>query len=264
MQDYDGPPPYRPLIGEGAWPDHMANTFILLILLAAVIVGYLCFRAGQRMEKQRYEADYSKAPAIIFFAVRRQIDIALIATGEKAFGPIKTLLDTVDACLGPVLALSAGPNSLAGALGRLKHAMNTTKRKVSAHDDHGAGHGSAVIISSGSGSAIAAASADGGTVQVVQPARIIEVPGHGGHGLDRDVDMSSRERALAVREALEALSEYWQKERVENDLRAAQTALLISKPIGPAPLPGYTDRRPRPPRPPRELTSARKPTPKVL
>jgi hypothetical protein len=275
MQDYDGPPPptpYHPLIGEGAWPDHYVNMVVFLVLIAALILGYLAYRAGQRSEKGRHDGHRNKAPEIIFAAVRRQIDIALIATGEKAFGPVKVLVDTIDAYLGPVLALAAGPNSLIGAVGKLKSALNTTKKKVphDAHEPHGGG--SSVIIAGGNGSAVAAAAADGGSVQVVHPARIIEIPahgsghggGHGAHGHDKEVEMTSIERVRAVREALEHLSDVWQRPKVIDDLLAAQTALLITKPIpvpgtaaaaapggAPRPAPPRRELRPAPPRPER-------------
>ena len=256
MQDYDGPPPYHPLIGEGAWPDHYVNMVFLLILIAGLIALYLAYRAGQRGERERYAGHRSKAPEIIYAEVRRKIDIALIATGEKAYGPVKTLIDTIDAYLAPVLALAAGPNSLIGATGKLKSAVNTYKKKVP-REEH-PGHGSAVIVAAGGpGSAVASAAADGGSVQVVHPARIIEVPAAGGGshggGHDVEVDMTGPERVRAVREALEHLADVWQHDKVVNDLSAAQAALLITKPISP---PGSAPAlRPAPP-PPRESRPA--------
>lgn len=273
MQDYDGPPPYHPLVGEGAWPDHYVNMVAIILLIALAILCYLAYRAGQRAERRERELHHARAPGIIYHAVRRQIDIALIATGEKAFGPVRTLLETIDAYLGPVLAL-AGGGSMIASIGKLKSAMHTTKRKP---DSHGPAHseGHSVHTAGGPGNAVAAVAAAGGvTVQVVQPPQASEHDkshgaghgaahgaGHGGH----ELELSSRERALAVREALEALAEYWQKERVERDLTAAQGALLISKPIGGGPgAPTPPASRPaRLPRPTREGRPAR-PKPKTF
>lgn len=240
MQDYDGPTHYHPLIGEGAWPDHFVNTLALLALIVVGVLLYAAYRAGRRAEIQQNADHRTKAAEIIFNAIRRQIDIALIATGEKAFGPVKILVDTIDAYLGPVLALAAGPNSLIGAVGKLKSALNTTKKKA-AHDHHAGGSSSVIIAAGGNGSAVASAAAEGGSVQVVHPARIIEVPAHGGghgdhgHGHEKEVEMTSVERVRAVREALEHLSDVWQKPKVIDDILAAQAALLITKSI---PVPG--------------------------
>ena len=276
MQDYDGPTGYHPLIGEGAWPDRYVNVVSLLALILVVGLCYLCFRAGQRMARDRFTNGANKAPEIIFTAIRRQIDIALMATGEGIFRPVRTLTETIDAYLGPVLKLHEGPQSLGVAIQKLKHALAAMKKKVP-DDGHGHNHspagGSTVIITGGAGgsgggaSASAAASAGGNSVQVMEPARIFELP-HGGHGGGhgthepkmKEVELTTRERVLAVREALELLAEGWQKERVERELKAAQQALLIEKPIGGEKLTIVPRQRPTgqptgQPRPPRDKGS---------
>jgi hypothetical protein len=255
MQDYGDLPPrgFPPLVGEGAWPDSMVDTGAILLLILAIALCYAAYRSGRRYERRQMEFGANRAPEIIFHAIRRQIDIALMATGERAFGPVGRLIETIDAYLGPVLKLSDGKASLGETIHKLKRALSTDKRKVkveehSAHGGHsGHGGGSTVIIAGGptvAGGAVASASASvgGGGVQVVEPARIFELQpqGHGhGHGHNeefKEVELSARERALAVREALEALSDYWQRERVEGELRAAQQALLITRPIGDKPV----------------------------
>jgi uncharacterized membrane protein YidH (DUF202 family) len=256
MQDYDGPSAYHPLIGEGAWPDQLVNTLGLLVLLATLVLCAVAYRMGQRSERAHRTHQANRAPEIIYTAIRRQIDIALIATGEGIFRPARNLTDTIDAYLGPVLKLHDGPQSLGVAIQKLKHALGAMKKKVpdDSHDHHHASAtgGSTVIITGGGGggangpSASASASAGGNSVQVVEPARIIELPhggGHGGHGGGhgqheprmKEVELTAKERVLAVREALELLAEGWQKERVERELKAAQQALLIERPIGEKP-----------------------------
>lgn len=255
MQDYDVAPGYHPMIGEGMWPDRLVNTLGLVLILAALVLCILAYRLGQSGERSRRNQLAARSPEIIFAAIRRQIDIALMATGEGIFRPARTLSETIDAYLGPVLKVHEGPLSLGGTIHKLKGALSTTKKKVP--DDHGhgghggqggqGGHGpSTVIITSGGGAGAqggggptASASASvggGGSVQVLDPVRVVELPHGGGHGHQepkmKEVELTSRERALAVRDALEALSEAWQKERVERQLKAAQQALLIDKPIG--------------------------------
>jgi len=129
MQDYGDPRGFPP-VGEGAWPDSVIKTFCFLLLILAVLICYAAYRAGRRYERQRLEFVASKAPEIIFFAVRRQIDIALMATGERAFGPVRILIETIDAYLGPVLRLTEGHNALASTINKLKKALATDKKKV--------------------------------------------------------------------------------------------------------------------------------------
>ena len=259
MQDYGDPRGFPP-VGEGAWPDSVIKTICFLLLILAVLICYAAYRAGRRYERQRLEFVASKAPEIIFFAVRRQIDIALMATGERAFGPVRSLIETIDAYLGPVLRLTEGHNALANTINKLKKALATDKKKIPVepdHHGHGGGHGgSTVIITSGpavgsagqgasasasAGVAAAAAVGPGGGVQVVEPARIFEIPAHDPHHpphkpAEKEVELTARERAQVLREALEQLSDYWQKERVEGELHAAQKALTITRPIGDKPL----------------------------
>jgi len=293
MQDYADLPPrgFPPLVGEGAWPDSVVDSVFFLLLILAVVLCFVCYRAGRRMERQRQEYDLGRSPEIIYLAVRRQIDVALLATGERAFGPVRTLIETLDAYLGPVLRLTDGPASLAVVIQKLKKALATDKKKVPVEPekaDHGHAHalgsGSTVIIATGPalgapspgvvasaegaassvGVAAAAAVGPGGGVQVVQPARVFEIPGHDPHPphhppakpAEKEVELSSRERALAVREALEGLSDYWQKERVEGELRAAQKALTITRAIGDK---GLLPRPTRPAPPPPANTVAAKP-----
>jgi hypothetical protein len=235
MQDYGDLPPrgFPPLIGAGAWPDSVVDTCLLLLLILAVALCYAAYRAGRRYERRQTEFGANRAPEIIFHAIRRQIDIALMATGERAFAPVGRLIETINAYLGPVLKLSDGKVSLGDTIHRLKRALSTERRKVKV-EGHGSAAGAPTVIIAGGG-AVATASASVGGVQVV------ELPGHGGghghghHEEFKDVELSARERALAVREALEALSDYWQRERVEGDLRAAQQALLITRQIGDQP-----------------------------
>jgi hypothetical protein len=224
------------------------------------------------MERQRQEYDLGRGPEIIYLAVRRQIDVSLLATGDSAFGPVRKLVETLDAYLGPVLKFSDGMTSLAGVVQKLRKALVTDKKKVveeKTDGHHGAVHvhgqgaftgqgGSTVIIATPPAGpnglmtgvdgqtttanvAAAAAVGPGGGVQVVQPARVFEIPSHGllaqpggapAKPIEKEVDLSSRERSQALREALEALSDYWQKERVETELRAAQRALNITRAIG--------------------------------
>ncbi len=252
MQDYGDLPPrgFPPLVGEGAWPDTVVDTCAILLVILLIALCYAAYRSGRRYERRQMEFGANRAPEIIFHAVRRQIDIALMATGERAFGPVGRLIETIDAYLGPVLKLSDGKASLGETIHKLKRALSTDKRKVKVeeHGAQGAGHGggSTVIIAGGpsvAGGAVATASASvgGGGVQVVEPARIFELQpqghghAHGHHEEFKEVELTSRERALVVREALEALSDYWQRERVEGELRAAQQALLITQPIGDKP-----------------------------
>ncbi len=283
MQDYGDPRGFPP-VGEGAWPDSVIKTIAFLLLILALVICYAAYRSGRRFERRRLEDDASRAPEIIYHAIRRQIDIALMATGERAFGPVRNLIESVDAYLGPVLRLSDGPNALATSINRLKKALATDRKKVPVEPEHhghgdgrGGGHGggqiggSTVIITSGpaaapggqgasasasAGVVAAAAVGPGGGVQVVEPARIYQIPAQDAHPpapaphkpAEKEVELTARERAQVLREALEHLSDYWQKERVEGELRAAQKALTITRPIGDKSAPPAA--RPRPSGPP--------------
>ena len=266
MQDYDGPPPYHPLVGEGAWPDHYVNMAAFLILIAALIVCYFAYRAGQRGERGRYEGERSHAPAIIYAEVRRKIDIALMATGERIFAPARVVMETMEQYLGPVLALStgAGANYIA-----LRKALTSTTRKVEAHHEAPPPHhntpgqvyfitpaapsgGLTASSAAASGSASASVSGPAGGVQVMQPALAHSIAHSESHA-ETEVEITARDQARAVRESLEALADYWQKDRVESALKAAQASLLITRPIGP---PGALSPAARLSPPPRDLRAA--------
>ena len=265
MQDYDGPPPYHPLVGEGAWPDHSVNMAAFLILFAVVIVCYLAYRAGQRSERGRHDGDRSRAPAIIYAEVRRKIDIALMATGERVFAPARVVMETMEQYLGPVLALSTGAGANYNAL---RKALTTTTREVDSHPDPRALHapqgpvyfiaptapsqGLSASSAAVGGSASASASGPAGGVQVVQPS-VIGTAGHGEPQGKTKVEITAKDQARAVRESLEALADYWQKDRVESTLKAAQLSLLVTRPIG---APGVVAPALRSAPPPRERRAA--------
>lgn len=272
MQDYGDPRGFPP-VGEAAWPDGVLKTVALLLLILAVAACYAAYRAGRRVERDGLEDARARAPEIIFAAIRRQIDIALMATGERAFGPVRNLIESIDAYLGPVLKLTDGSNALAVTVAKLKKALATDRKKVTVEPerpaagpgadggrDGGRSGGSTVIITSGPaampvsaapgvtasagpGAVTASASVGGGGgVQVVHPAQVFEIPARDSpppaapppapKPVEKEVELTARERAQVLRDALEVLSDYWQKERVEGELRAAQRALTITAPIG--------------------------------
>lgn len=244
MQDYGDLPPrgFPPLIGAGAWPDSVVDTCALLLLILAVALCYAAYRAGQRYERDAFHRRSSHAPEIIFAVVRKRIDIALMATGENIFPPVGKLIETIDNHLSPVLKLSDGKFSLGQTIHKLKHVLTVETKNAEGHGTHGPAHGGSTVIIAAPGAASASASVAGAaSVSVVESARIVEIPAQGGHKPSHDphgdkVPLSAKERALAVREALESLADYWQRERVVGDLRAAQTALMIDKAVGDATL----------------------------
>jgi hypothetical protein len=268
MQDYDGPP-YRPLIGEGAWPDRYVNLVFLLLLLAAVVVCALAYRTGRNAAVREAGDRRSLAPRIIFKEIRQKIDVALMATGVGVINPANALVATIDLYLGALVAFSSG---FGGPYHALRKALTTTSVEED-HHAHGAGHGGhgegaspapLYFIGPGVGAGNATASANaglaggasaatnGGSIHMVQPLQpVYPVSTEGGQKGDhgpakvekRKRDLTAKEQARAVRDALEALAEYWQKDRVESQLLAIQESLLITRPIGDKP---PVPARPRP------------------
>jgi hypothetical protein len=202
--DWVGPVFPEPLLYSGA-----ALWFILLI---AALVGLIILR--QRLMEER--AIRRRAPELIFAAVRKTIDQALMKTGAETIAGGRRVAEALDLHLGPLIAFS---DALNGRLGKLKKALDG---KADDHAPHGKGeaHGaaqSALVVTAGTDQHV-----------TIAPAKIVS-DGHAPHGCGdhKGHDMTAREQINAVRQALEHLSEYWCKGRVEDDLRKIQDALMI-------------------------------------
>ncbi len=237
MQDYDGPPGYpgyHPLIGQGAWPDRWVNllALVLLVLVAAAMMA--AHRAGQRSRVDYLTGRRRSAIRIIFDDVRYELDRALLATGERSFGPAQAVLEAVEFYLAPLLLVG---KELGGPVRELRNALDGKVKKPAhhaGHEGHGAHKGGepAVVIAAdpstvsasaaGAGAASASVSGPFGGVTVLQPARVVEIGGGDHH---EPPEPTVRERVQAVREALEGLSEYWERGRVKAQLSAVHDAL---------------------------------------
>lgn len=253
MQDYDVAPGYHPLVGEGMWPDRLVNTLGLLLILAAVVLCAVAYRMGQQAGRRAHVTGRGKAPELIFAAIRKRIDIALMATGERAIGPAEQLVATAELYLGPVLLFAVGFGSLFQGLRKALATYSVEEEPK--HGHHAApvaatpGIGPFIFVTPPGGGATASATATsgpaGGNVQVVSPSA---EHGHSAHGHKVKRDLTPKERARAIREALEALSDYWQKDRVEGQIKAMQDCLLIEKSLETLPAPPRPQRV-RPARP---------------
>lgn len=258
MQDYDGPAGYHPLIGEGMWPDRYVNTMFVVFLLGVIILCALAYRLGQNAMRRSHLSGRNKAPELIFTAIRDRLNRALYQTGEHIVGPAEEVVATAELYLGPVLVFCAGFGSMFQAL---RKALNT----YSVEDVQG--HAPAAVVPNQPGigpfifvtppggvtaSATATAGAPaGGNVQVLTSPPADHGSGHSdhgghGHGHGHKRDLSPKERARAIREAIETLSDYWQKDRVEGQIKAMQECLLIEKRRETTPPPPRPAARPRP------------------
>lgn len=219
----------------GPPPGAVAGLLVLiLVILVVLAIAALAFRRGMASAHRRAEHERAKAGAVIFHAVRTPLNGALLATGERVFAPARNVLETIDLYLGPLVMLLGG----FGSIQALRKALNTTTKEVEAKHDH---HAPAVV--SGSPTIIMtspALVANGDGLQVLKAAGH-DAGGHGGgkghdaghgHGHKEKVDISTKEQARLIREALEGLSDFWQEDRVKAQVLAAQKALMISKPIG--------------------------------
>jgi hypothetical protein len=221
--EWNGPIFPEPLLYSGA-----ALWFILLV---AALLGLLFYR--QRLFDERLAK--KRAPEHIHAVIRRALDQALLATGARTIDAGQKVADVLDLHLGPILAFGGDfgkpLRSLREALEGEADAHEGVKHIPIRHDG-AAEHGSqpAIVVSAGSRNRV-----------VISPARIVThaEAGHGeahrDHG-DRKHEMTAREQVVAVREALERLSEYWRRESVERDLRKIQDAMMISPSVGQTPL----------------------------
>lgn len=275
--DYGAAPGY----GGGGPPPGAILPLLFLILVIGLIAGAVAmgFRQGLLAERKKVAEQREKTAGIIFTAIRQPLNSALLATGERVFSPARTLLETIDLYLGPVIALTGASS----AIGNLRKALTTTQKEVEvkapAHGAHiaqtvgqpgavafappqptiilttpVAGQGGGASASSSGGASVASASSDGpqgaSGVHIIQPAPITPVQlvpmqpaaahapandhghGHGHEPKKEKVDLTLKEQARAVREALEALSDYWQEDRMKDQIAKAQAALLIHEKIG--------------------------------
>jgi len=232
------------------------------ILFVAALAGMAMFR--QRLMEER--AIRRRAPELIFAAVRKTIDQALMKTGAETIGGGRRVAEALQQHLGPLISFSG---ALGGPLGKLKKALEGKADESAAHGgaSHGHGHGeshgapaqTALVVTANADQHLTIAP---GKVVSDGPAPHHPPPPH------KPAEMTAREQIIAVREALELLSESWRKEAVEGDLRKIQDALLIRsipggsparplRPLAPAPAPRAPSRR-------GPDAAPRKPTPKVL
>lgn len=260
---YDGPGPgYGP--GYGPPPPQAVAALLLLVLLVVLVLAIagMAYRQGVAAARRRTELERAKAGAVIFHAIRGPLNVALLATGERVFAPARTLMETVDLYIGPLLAWSGG----LGAVEKLRKAMNTTTKEVKKVEHHppaapahppavpAAAPGAPTMIFT---APIAVSGGTGAGLNIAKPvaeaaaAHAAHAPGHGapghgapGHGAPghghgdhghekiEKVDLTLKEQARNVREALETLSDFWQEDRVKDLVMKAQAALLVSEPIG--------------------------------
>ena len=261
--------------GAGGPPPGAIVPLLLLLLVIGVVAAAVALgvRQGVQMQRRRQNEAREKTAGIIFAAIRQPLNSALLATGERIFAPARTLLETIDLYLGPVIVLSGG----VAPIQNLRKALTTTQKEVEIKPGHGAqhvGHGAPIAYaapqptiilttpvagqgggasaSSAGGASVASASSDGpgGGVHVIQPAPLqamqlvpiapgqpnsangVADHGHGEAPKKEKVDLTLKEQSRAVREALEALSDYWQEDRVKDQITKAQAALLIHEKIG--------------------------------
>ncbi|MDP9104169.1 MAG: hypothetical protein M3N05_09215 [Pseudomonadota bacterium] len=226
---YDSPGPGYGYTA-GPPPGAVAGLLILiLVILVVLAIAAVAFRQGAAAAHRRAEHERAKAGGVIFHAVRMPLNGALLATGERIFAPARNVLETIDLYLGPLVVLLGG----FGSIQALRKALNTTTKEVEAkHDPHlppAHAPGSPTIIVTSP-----ALVASGDSLQLVKP--VAHGGAHGahdaGHGHKEKVEISGKEQARLVREALEHLSDFWQEDRVKAQVLAAQKALMISKPIG--------------------------------
>jgi hypothetical protein len=213
--DWGGPIFPEPLLYSGA-----ALWFILLIV---AVVGLMFYR--QKLFDERVVR--RRAPEHIYASIRRTLDLALMKTGDETIAAGRRVQEALDQHLGPLLAFS---HALGGPNAKLRKALAGKAEAVHVkHEPHVERTSQpAVVVASGVNDRV-----------TITPAQILTAEsghgehgghnshdaGHGGHG-GHEAEMSAREQRVAVREALELLSDYWRKEPVERDLRAIQDALL--------------------------------------
>ena len=214
--EWGGPIFPEPLLYSGA-----ALWFILLI---AALVGLMYYRQkvfDERLVRRR-------APEHIYVSIRRTLDLALMKTGDETMAAGRRVQEALEQHLGPLLLFS---HALGGPSAKLRKALSGKAEVVHApvkHEPHVDRIAQPAVV-------VASDVLDRVTIT---PAQILTEgghrdhgghgghdAGHGGHG-HHEVEMSAREQRVAVREALEQLSDYWRKEPVERDLRAIQDALL--------------------------------------
>jgi hypothetical protein len=183
-----------------------------------------------------------RAPEHIYWAVRRTLDQALIKTGGNTIEAGRTVADALELHLGPVLAFGG---VLGKPLGKLKTALNgqiKADRHEHAKPDHARFSEQtaqpAIVVSSNSENVVIA------PAQIVTMTDADHGAGHHEFGEHR-LEMTAREQIVAVREALEHLSEYWRRDVVERELCKIQDLFIIQAPLGlrPAPALGPTRRR---------------------
>ena len=248
------PPPVE--WGGPIFPDPLlySGAALWFILLIAALMGLLFYR--QRLLDERLAR--KRAPEHIYITIRRALDQALLATGARTIDAGQKVADVLDFHLGPILLFSGGFGKPLGALRKALEGKTDppppepVKHIPIKHESKSSEHGSqpAIVVSAGIRDRVVIAPA-----QIITPAEHGHGSGHdAGHGAghahpEAKRDMTAREQVVAVREALERISEYWRKESVERDLRKIQDAMSIPIAVKRSPPPRASAPLRRPPAP---------------
>jgi hypothetical protein len=161
-----------------------------------------------------------RAPEELFRSIRKALDQALCKPGDEIIGPARKVVDLMEARLGPLLTFGAPLN---GSLGRLKKALEGKGKVKVDHPVADHSGGATVVIASGHNPNVVIG--PGHTVSSEEKAP--PPPVH-----EKEGEMTARDRRIAVREALEDISAFWSKDRVERDLRSIQDALTGKSSMG--------------------------------
>jgi hypothetical protein len=225
--DYpDGPSPAEwggPFLID---PVFIGGGAVWLILLAVAALA-LWNNRRQRDEERRAR---DKAPEHIYDAVRKALDQALLKTGAGTLDGGRAVAEALELHLGPLLSFSGGCSKPLNAL--KKALQGDGPARVPPRGNHERPSGGvktqpALVVSSGARDKVVISSADIVTRDDGQDAH----PPEAAHAHPAEPQpMSTREQIIAVREALEQLSDHWRKEAVLGDLRKIQALLMITPP----------------------------------
>lgn len=164
------------------------------------------------------------APEVIYKAIREDLDEALKTPGPNSIAKARALQRTINQYLGPVRALNADTTKMFADLEAAIEGKVKPPTPPAGHPSaRGAGPAAAAASAAAGGAAAAVASI--GQTEVA----ILATPA----AAERAA--TTKEQVRMVRDALEALNEYWASKTVVGRLDAAQQALQKPPPLPPKP-----------------------------
>lgn len=199
----------------GVDPMSLGNPWVLFTAIALILlILFLGWHFGDRHGAEQERRRRDKHIDHLWKEINEKARTAAAAPRHQVIAAAQELLNQINKHIGPVVVVGA----LGASVTNLAHALNGEPVHDHGHGDHGAGHDD-----QGHAEPAAADAVNTGVHINIGDVTVGAKPdkGHGaGHGGGHGIDIN------AVRKAVSAFHDYWDRAEIKAELKAAQRALM--------------------------------------